>query len=74
MKEFLSNESIEFIYLDITENMLNLKSFLKFRDNSPRFDEVKKAGRVGIPCIVINKGEIIAFEKEELNLEELRTK
>lgn len=73
MKEFLSDENIKFLYLDITENMLNLKNFLKYRDNSPEFAEVKKAGRVGLPCIVINNGEEIVFDKELLNLEELRT-
>lgn len=70
MKEFLSKHGIEFIYLDITENMFNLKAFLKYRDNRPEFDEIKKAGRVGLPCVVINKGEKIFFEVP--SLEELR--
>ncbi len=74
MKEFLSSENIKFLYLDITENMLNLKNFLKYRDNSPEFSEIKKAGRVGLPCVVINDGEEIVFDKSLLNLEELRTK
>ncbi|WP_352419759.1 hypothetical protein [Proteiniborus sp.] len=74
MKEFLSNENIKFLYLDITENMLNLKNFLKYRDTAPEFDEIKKAGRVGLPCIVINNGEEIVFDKDLLNLEELRIK
>lgn len=72
MKEFLSNENIEFLYLDITDNMLNLKNFLKYRDNSPEFDEIKKAGRVGLPCVVINNGEEIVFDKTLLNIEELK--
>lgn len=72
MKEFLSNENVQFLYLDITENMLNLKRFLKYRDNSPVFDEIKKSGRVGLPCIVINDGEEIIFDKEKLNLDDLR--
>ncbi len=41
--------------------MLNLKKFLKYRDTSPEFDEIKAAGRVGLPCIVINGGEEIIF-------------
>ncbi|WIV11616.1 hypothetical protein [Proteiniborus sp. MB09-C3] len=72
MKEFLSSENIRFLYLDITENMLNLKNFLKYRDKAPEFDEIRKAGRVGLPCIVINNGEEIIFDKSLLNLEELR--
>jgi Glutaredoxin-related protein len=46
--------------------MLNLKKFLKLRDNRPEFDEIKKAGKVGIPCIVINDGEEILFDVEEI--------
>lgn len=72
MKEFLSSENIRFLYLDITENMLNLKNFLKYRDKAPEFDEIRKSGRVGLPCIVINNGEEIIFDKSLLNLEELR--
>lgn len=46
--------------------MINLKRFLKYRDNRPEFDEVKKAGRVGLPCIVINDGERIVFDVREI--------
>ena len=70
MKEFLSHNEIKHIYLDITDNMYNLKQYLKYRDFRPEFDEIKKAGRVGIPMIVINDGEKIFFDKPEL--EELR--
>ncbi|HHV46863.1 MAG TPA: hypothetical protein GXX53_08240 [Tissierellia bacterium] len=66
MKEYLSQNNIDYIYLDITENMLNLKKFLKYRDNRPEFDEIKKAGRVGLPCIVINDGEKIVFDVMEI--------
>jgi len=49
--------------------MLNLKKFLKYRDNNPVFDDVKTSGRVGLPCIVINDGEEIIFGKpEDLNI------
>lgn len=67
-KEYLSNNNIKFLYLDITENMLYLKKFLKIRDNRPEFDEIKKAGRVGLPCIVINDGEQIFFDYKELRV------
>jgi len=65
-KEYLSNNNIKFLYLDITENMLYLKKFLKIRDNRPEFDEIKKAGRVGLPCIVINDGEQVIFDYKKL--------
>jgi len=72
MKEFLSSQNIQFAYLDITENMTNLKRFLKYRDNSPEFKEIKESGRVGLPCIVINDGEQIVFDKALLDLDKLR--
>jgi len=74
MKEFLSSHNIQFLYLDISENMLNIKTFLKYRDSAPEFDEIKKVGRVGLPCIVVDNGEKIIFDKTLLNIEELRMK
>ena len=65
-KEYLSDQGIEFLYLDITENMTNLKAFLKYRDEYPEFQEVRDAGRVGLPCIVVNKGERIIFDPTQL--------
>ncbi len=66
MKEFLSQNNIEFIFVEITESMRTLKAFLHYRDNHPDFAEVKKAGRVGLPCIVINDGEKVLFGKPDL--------
>nr|WP_244969347.1 hypothetical protein [Tissierella praeacuta] len=48
--------------------MLNLKRFLKYRDNYEAFKEVKESGRVGLPCIVINDGERIIFDYNELDI------
>nr|WP_234950006.1 hypothetical protein [Tissierella praeacuta] len=48
--------------------MLNLKRFLKYRDNYEEFKEVKESGRVGLPCIVINDGERIIFDYNELDI------
>lgn len=68
VKEYLSKNNIKFAYLDITENMFNLKKFLKYRDNRKEFDEIKKAGRVGLPCIVVNDGEKIIFDYKDLKI------
>lgn len=67
-KEYLSSHDIKFLYLDISEGMLNLKRFLKYRDNYEEFKEVKESGRVGLPCIVINDGERIIFDYNELDI------
>ena len=71
MKEALSQAGIKFAVQDITAGMVQLKQFLKLRDTRPEFDEIKAAGRVGLPCLVINGGEQILFELPE-NLDELR--
>lgn len=66
MKEYLSHNNIEFTYVNITDSMASLKSFLHYRDNDPAFAEVKQAGRVGLPCIVINYGEKFIFGQPSL--------
>ena len=65
MKEFLSQNNISFNYIEITDSMQNLKIFLKYRDNYPQFEEIKKKGRIGIPCIMINNGENFLFEESD---------
>lgn len=51
--------------------MINLKRFLKFRDNYEVFNEIKLNNRVGLPCIVVNNGEEIIFDIEK-NLYKLK--
>jgi len=63
--------NINYLYLDITENMLNLKKFLKFRDNDKAFIEIKANDRLGVPCIVVNDGEEIIFDIEN-NIDNLK--
>lgn len=48
--------------------MRNLKTFLKYRDEYPEFEEIKAKGYVGLPCIVVNKGEQIIFDYNELEI------
>lgn len=73
MKEYLSSNDIKFVYIDITEGLFNLKTYLKLRDTRPEFEEVKKMGIVGIPFIMINNGEKLIFD-EHPDLDELRDK
>ncbi|TDT62740.1 hypothetical protein [Fonticella tunisiensis] len=67
MKEFLSQNNIKFAFLDISESLFNLKMYLKYRDFRPEFDEIKKAGRIGIPLIVVNDGEKLFFDRPDLD-------
>lgn len=69
-KVYLSKHNIKYVYLDITESMLNLKMFLKYRDNYKEFDKIKEMGKIGIPCIVVNDGEKILFDYNELEIED----
>lgn len=66
MKEFLSQNNIKHVYLDISESMMNLKRFLKYRDSRPEFDRIKKYGSIGLPCVVVNDGEQILFDKSDI--------
>lgn len=66
----LLQNNINYVYLDITDNMINLKKFLKLRDYNEVFDEIKANNRVGLPCVVVNNGEEIFFDIEK-NLDKL---
>lgn len=66
MKKELEDRNIKFLYLDINENLANLKKFLTLRER-PEFDDAKANGYIGIPALVINDGERIIFEGESLD-------
>jgi len=67
VKEFLSHHGISFQYVDITASMANLKAFFKYRDQRAEFAAVRREGRVGIPCTIVNDGELIIFGQLELS-------
>ena len=69
VKAWLSAHNVEYTLIDISTGMLPLKQFLKYRDTREEFAEIKEAGRVGLPCIVIDKGEKILFTHEEIAAE-----
>lgn len=45
-------------YLDFSEDLKNLKEFLKIRDGNPIFDELRAEGKIGIPCILREDGTV----------------
>lgn len=53
-KKNLDYYRIDYEYVDINENLKNLKEFLKIRDSSPLFVDVKKNGSIGIPLLIDN--------------------
>ncbi|MBQ2854639.1 MAG: glutaredoxin-related protein [Oscillospiraceae bacterium] len=54
-KAELEQAGVEFVYMDITSNLLFLKKFLKLRED-PGFAPVRDRGQIGIPCILREDG------------------
>jgi glutaredoxin-related protein len=61
MKEFLDAREIRYSYIDVMDTLGKLKMFLKYRDTLPEFEEVRRAGSVGIPFIIVNDGEWVTL-------------
>lgn len=57
-EQLLKEKNIKFLYLESSNNIGNLKRFLQLRDTNPIFDEVKKAGSVGVPCFQFEDGTL----------------
>lgn len=57
-REDLDRAGVSYEYLDFAENLMHLKAFLAIRDSNSLFDEVRKNGSIGIPCIVKDDGSI----------------
>ena len=56
--EDLKKANVEFEFLDFADSLLNLKEFLKIRDENPLFDAVREKGSIGIPAIVKEDGSV----------------
>lgn len=54
----LDAAGVEYVYLDFSDSLRNLKAFLAIRDGDPKFAEVKERGSIGIPCIVKEDGTV----------------
>jgi len=56
--EELTAAGVSFEYMDFGEDLLALKTFLTIRDGNALFDPVREGGKIGIPCIVKEDGQI----------------
>ena len=54
----LDDAGVLYEYLDFSEDLRNLKEFLALRDCSKIFEDVRKEGKIGIPCIVCPDGSV----------------
>ena len=57
-REALDRKNVKYEYLDFSESLRNLKEFLRLRESSPAFAEVRETGSIGIPCIVREDGSV----------------
>lgn len=57
-KSAFEAQGIPFEYLDFSDELSALKEFLKLRDSEDVFSEVRRAGKIGIPCIVAEDGSV----------------
>ena len=60
----LEKAGVDYAFLDFDKDLKLLKELLKIRDSSPLFDEARKEGNIGIPCIVLEDGTISLNWKE----------
>lgn len=56
--EVLEKKNADYVYLEFSESIANLKRFLKLRDTESIFDEIKKSGGVGVPCFKLSDGTL----------------
>ena len=54
----LEAAKVPFEYCDFAESLNVLKEFLKLRDENRIFDDVRDAGKIGIPCIIRDDGTL----------------
>ena len=57
-REDLDKAGVDYEYLDFSDSLKNLKEFLAIRDSSDLFNDVRKNGSIGIPCILEENGSI----------------
>lgn len=60
--ELLDKNKVEYVYLDITSNLLYLREYFKLREGNSKFDKAREIDHIGIPCLV--NGEEILFEED----------
>ncbi len=57
----LDRAKVSYEYLDFSSNLLYLKEFMQLRDSVPEFSEIRKSGKIGIPCIVRENGDVTLY-------------
>ena len=71
-KNSLDENGVEYDYRDIGESLHDMAVFLKIRDTSDVYDEIKGTGKIGIPTIVMEDRTIILDWEDYLQKQGLR--
>lgn len=64
--EDLDRAGKDYAFLDFSHALVNLKEFLKLRDGNPAFEDARRDGFIGIPCIIREDGSITLSWQEFL--------
>ena len=64
----LDNAGVAYEYRDFSENLVWLKEFLVMRDGNSVFENARKEGMIGIPCIVTEDGRVTLDWQEFLDM------
>ena len=57
-KALMAQRGFTVDYVDIAENVANLRAFLQLRDHEAVFELVRERGSIGIPAFVREDGEV----------------
>ncbi|MDD7347631.1 MAG: hypothetical protein PUG43_03780 [Clostridiales bacterium] len=63
--EIITRENLDIEMVNITESMINLREFLKYRDSDEFFAQTREEGLVGIPVLMYGDGKMFAWIDEE---------
>lgn len=67
MKEVLSENNVNYMYIDVCESVGKLRTFLQVRDTAEAYKETRETRHnVGIPCIMIDEDVIILQGAEHM--------
>lgn len=70
-KARLKELGLTYEFRPIGEKVVWMKEFLAMRDHMALFDEMKKDGRIGIPCFVLPSGKVTLSLDEALQEAEM---
>lgn len=61
--DFLKKKGVIFEFVNITDDILNLKEFILLRDSDAKFKPIIENSYIGIPALVCDDGKILIDEE-----------